>query len=311
MAALEGGFGPVLLKVPCTQGCAALYVSHTYLAKPWPELPGLESLVFLCALGRLRSSPRRPRRHVCRLAEETSIAPPEKDDAAEVTEASWLPKLRRVCSVRNHEVIARIALSLKDDEAAQQLVTALAQECLRHSVYFFRCLLREFRWQYVPSHLAVALFQSVEPWFRAQCPDLAAWNEVVHTYITDHRDEEAWGLLLSMEEAADPRLPAPDISTYTLLIPSVVRSQGCVAAAQLWSRSASRGLREDPLLHLTLAVAFADASPPRLDLVKAHVRRGERLLQQTMASPYPHTEKPCLGGSKQLAGAKIRLKKAR
>ena len=41
-------------------------------------------------------------------------------------EPSWLDKLRRACGLRRFDVVARIAVSLKDTETAMQMVHALA-----------------------------------------------------------------------------------------------------------------------------------------------------------------------------------------
>lgn len=131
----------------------------------------------------------------------------EASDASPVdaspVEPTWLDKMRRACGLRRFDVVARIALSLKDTETAMELVQALAFECLKHQAFFLKAVLREFRLQNVAPELAVELFWKTELWFRAQGPKVYEWNEVVYAFVLANHYEEAWDLVTSMEDASE------------------------------------------------------------------------------------------------------------
>ena len=214
---MERWSGPVLCEAP---SCKHPYISHSYLRTPWvtpwvtPWSPWCwgcpQSLALLCLLPRRQlhrlHRPHRARAPVARLrAEPMETVEDETSDTSPV-EPTWLDKMRRACGLRRFDVVARIALSLKDTETAMELVQALAFECLKHQAFFLKALLREFRLRNVAPELAVELFWKTELWFRAQGPKIYEWNEVVYAFVLANHYEGAWDLVTSMEDA-DPRMP--------------------------------------------------------------------------------------------------------
>ena len=189
---------PVLREVP---SCKHPYISHSYI-RPcgggnfplWNQ-----SLAMLC----LCLGPRLKRRgtHTVRRA-ETQI---------EQMEPTWFDKMRRACGLQRFDVVARIAMSLKDVETSMEMVHALAFECFKQRSSFLRAILREFRLLNVSPDLAVELFRNTEQWFRAQSPRIAEWNEILYALVLANHYEEAWELVTSMEKRLDPRLPVPEL----------------------------------------------------------------------------------------------------
>ena len=129
----------------------------------------------------------------------------------EQMEPTWFDKLRRACGLQRFDVVARIAMSLKDVETAMEMIHALAFECFKQRSSFLRAILREFRLLNVSPDLAVELFRNTEQWFRAQSPRIAEWNEILYALVLANRYEEAWELVTSMEKGLDPRLPVPEL----------------------------------------------------------------------------------------------------
>ena len=212
--------GSVLCEAPT---CKHPYISHSYLRTPWvtpwaswsPCWGCPQSLALLCFLPRRRRHRHRAPVRLRAEALEAEVGVPDAPDA----QPTWLDKMRRACGLRRLDVVARIALSLKDIETAMELVQALAFECLKHQAFFLKAVLREFRLQNVAPELAVELFWKTELWFRAQGPTVYEWNEVVYALVLASHYEEAWDLVTSMEDASDPRMPVswnnpnPDVGT--------------------------------------------------------------------------------------------------
>lgn len=214
---------------------------------------------------------------------ETSDASPV--DASPV-EPTWLDKMRRACGLRRFDVVARIALSLKDTETAMELVQALAFECLKYQAFFLKAVLREFRLQNVAPELAVELFWKTELWFRAQGPKVHEWNEVVYAFVLANHYEEAWDLVTSMEDASE--MPAPSAATYGILLLPMATQQGPRAANEILARQRLKG-NPNPLHHLIMAMFYVQEK--NLGIAKAHVRQGERLIRQLRATLEHYPEK--------------------
>lgn len=191
---------PVLREVP---SCKHPYISHSYI-RPcaggnFPLWNQSLAMLCLCLGPRLK---RRGTMHIVRRA-ETQI---------EQMEPTWFDKLRRACGLQRFDVVARIAMSLKDVETAMEMIHALAFECFKQRSSFLRAILLEFRLLNVSPDLAVELFRNTEQWFRAQSPPIAEWNEILYALVLANHYEEAWELVTSMEKGLDPRLPVPGLS---------------------------------------------------------------------------------------------------
>eukprot|EP00434_Breviolum_minutum_P020963 symbB.v1.2.018493.t1/scaffold1477.1/size133841/7 len=230
------------------------------------------------------SGPRLKRRgtmHIVRRA-ETQI---------DQMEPTWFDKLRRACGLQRFDVVARIAMSLKDVETAMEMIHALAFECFKQRSSFLRAILREFRLLNVSPDLAVELFRNTEQWFRAQSPRIAEWNEILYALVLANHYEEAWELVTSMEKGLDPRLPVPLSSTYSILFMLTAQHEGPSATAQLFARQRHIvGASRNPLQHLIMAAIYVSADNPNLDMAKKHVRQGERLMRQLRSCPEPFKE---------------------
>lgn len=133
----------------------------------------------------------------------------EVAEVAEPLEPTWLDKMRRACCLKRFDVVARIALSLKDMDTAMELVHALAFECLKHHSYFLKSVLKEFRLQNVSPELGLELIRNTELWFWGQRPNVVQVNELLYALVLAGEYDEAWDMLTSMEDGSDPRLPVP------------------------------------------------------------------------------------------------------
>ena len=228
------------------------------------------------------------------LVPETSISLSRKSDGGSIgtASASWAAKLRRVCSMRDYQVIARVALSVGSSDTSD-LLEALAHECLRQDFTFFTRVLREFRLREVPPSLSVELYHLLEPWLREQHADATTWVAVLYALALNSLDshespDEALSLLSEMERGADPRLPEPPAAGYCVLVEAIAASKGLMVARQLLSRSALSAVsKPDPIFYLMLAVVHSSYD---LDMAKKFVRKGEMLTRSwrsgTMLNTY-------------------------
>eukprot|EP00438_Fugacium_kawagutii_P028979 Skav210540 [mRNA] locus=scaffold3045:417603:422174:- [translate_table: standard] len=226
--------GPVLCAAPAWSAPYP-YISHSYVdrapwAAPWVPLSSPKFVAVLCLLRTCRTCRLQRGRGTCLRAEELSVA-----EVAEPLEPTWLDKMRRACCLRRFDVVARIALSLKDMETAMEMIHALAFECLKHHSYFLKGVLKEFRLQNVSPELGLELIRNTELWFWGQRPNVVQVNELLYALVLAGQYDEAWDMLISMEDGSDPRLPAPTCATYGILLTTVAPTSDR-AAAQLLTR---------------------------------------------------------------------------
>ena len=120
---------------------------------------------------------------------------------------------------------------------------------------------------------------------------------MIYALVLNGELEEALRLLEAMEDGSDERLPRPTCAAYAILMPALATYEGIPAARRLIARQMARGIHVDSLSHLLMAVIYAGRGhlKPNLQLLKAHVRRGERLMRRLRSRSHPYPELKPLG----------------
>mmetsp|Transcript_70245 Transcript_70245/g.195523 ORF Transcript_70245/g.195523 Transcript_70245/m.195523 type:complete len:1102 (+) Transcript_70245:343-3648(+) len=232
---------------------------------------------------------------VSRLPRRDSVAsaapPPDVDDTADEAEhvgdgekPPWLQKLRHSFQSGDFTAVAKIVLAVGSSKRAAELHQALVEETLachpaRWCMVKFCQMLEGLRRNDAPTNHAVELWRRLGglPWLQSCGPQTRSLNIVIHALMRAGCVDEALELLRQMESGTCD-VPAPDMVTYSRVMPYVAERRGRRAAAALLARARLRGLEPDSLSYLVMVVACVRVDPPDLDAAKRWLRRAEVLM---------------------------------